>query len=77
MSWVLAVPAGLSALLLVTAWLEARFLAPHEHAERVRGALAAGTEPGEVEHLAAGLAQQALPADGPRPDRPERAGARV
>lgn len=63
---VVAVPLGLSALLVLTGWVEARLIAPDERAEQVRDALAADREPAEVEELAASLAEQALPADGPR-----------
>jgi hypothetical protein len=63
---VIAVPLGLSALLWLTGWVEARLVAPDERAERVRDALEAHCEPGEIEELAVSLTEQALPADGPR-----------
>lgn len=65
-SVVIAFPAGLAALLLITARLEARFLAPDERAEKLHGALQAAAEPNEVEELATRLARQAMPVAGMR-----------
>ena len=63
-SVVVAGPAGLAALLALTAHIEARFLAPEERAEKLHGVLQAACEPREVEEVAAGLARQALPPRG-------------
>lgn len=65
-SVVIAFPAGLAALLLITARLEARLLAPDERAEKLHGALQAAAEPNEVEELATRLARQAMPVAGMR-----------
>lgn len=59
---VVAVPATLFGVLLLSALLEARLVAPDERAEKVREALATPREPDEVEQLVTGLAEEAMPA---------------
>lgn len=66
MSAVIGFPVGLSVLLLITARLESRFLAPDERAEKLHGVLQAAAEPNEVEELASRLARQAMPVAGLR-----------
>lgn len=75
--WVAAVPMGLAAVLMLTAWIEARFVAPQERAEMVYKALTTHREPHEVEEVATRLAQQALPADGFRRREPVRMSPQV
>lgn len=62
-AWVVAVPGALAAVLWLTTWIEAHFVAPQERAEMVSKALVTHREPQDVEEVAARLAQQALPAD--------------
>ena len=57
---VVAAPTLLFVLLLVSALVEARLIAPHERAEKVRAALDRGYEPDDVERMVTGLADQAI-----------------
>lgn len=76
-AWVAAVPAALAVLLMLTAWIEARFVAPQERAELVSKALITHRDPRDVEEVAIRLAQQALPAGGFRRRDASRAAPRI